>query len=368
MALATDPTLLILDEPTTGARRNGRGRGARPGRGAAHASSTRRPVHQPQPRRDREDVRPRRRAVRRRLVEEGPAREVFDDPRHPYTVGLLRCMPRRGSARTTAGSTRSRASCRRRAQICRAASSPTAARLAADRCRTEPPPPYDVGERHGAALPLPRARRRRCRGGAGRAASAAEAREDGPICAASERREDVQAGRPRDPRRWSASTSTCGPARRSGWWASPAAARPRSRECSLGLIDARRGATIELDGKRWPARGPARGREAQSKRCRSSSRIPTRRSTAATRCGRILRRVAAAARRLSRARQRDAAAGEADQIGAAGASATSTCGRRSCPAGSSSGSRSRGRSRATRGWWSATSRPRRSTCRCRRRS
>jgi peptide/nickel transport system ATP-binding protein len=30
------------------------------------------------------------------LVEQGPARAVFDDPRHPYTVGLLRCIPRRG--------------------------------------------------------------------------------------------------------------------------------------------------------------------------------------------------------------------------------------------------------------------------------
>jgi len=30
------------------------------------------------------------------LVEQGPAREVFDNPRHPYTVGLLRCIPRRG--------------------------------------------------------------------------------------------------------------------------------------------------------------------------------------------------------------------------------------------------------------------------------
>jgi peptide/nickel transport system ATP-binding protein len=30
------------------------------------------------------------------LVEEGPAREVFEQPRHPYTVGLLRCIPRRG--------------------------------------------------------------------------------------------------------------------------------------------------------------------------------------------------------------------------------------------------------------------------------
>ncbi len=30
------------------------------------------------------------------LVEQGPAREVFDNPRHPYTVGLLRCVPRGG--------------------------------------------------------------------------------------------------------------------------------------------------------------------------------------------------------------------------------------------------------------------------------
>ncbi len=30
------------------------------------------------------------------LVEEGPADQVFDRPNHPYTVGLLRCIPRRG--------------------------------------------------------------------------------------------------------------------------------------------------------------------------------------------------------------------------------------------------------------------------------
>jgi len=30
------------------------------------------------------------------LVEEGPAREVFEQPRHPYTVGLLRCIPQAG--------------------------------------------------------------------------------------------------------------------------------------------------------------------------------------------------------------------------------------------------------------------------------
>jgi peptide/nickel transport system ATP-binding protein len=31
-----------------------------------------------------------------RLVEEGNVDDIFDDPRHPYTVGLLRCLPRGG--------------------------------------------------------------------------------------------------------------------------------------------------------------------------------------------------------------------------------------------------------------------------------
>jgi peptide/nickel transport system ATP-binding protein len=35
------------------------------------------------------------------LLEQGPAREVFDNPRHPYTVGLLRCIPRRGQRKDT---------------------------------------------------------------------------------------------------------------------------------------------------------------------------------------------------------------------------------------------------------------------------
>jgi peptide/nickel transport system ATP-binding protein len=35
------------------------------------------------------------------LVEEGPAADVFTGPRHPYTVGLLRCIPRRGQRKDT---------------------------------------------------------------------------------------------------------------------------------------------------------------------------------------------------------------------------------------------------------------------------
>ncbi len=41
------------------------------------------------------------------LVEEGTAHEVFSDPRHPYTVGLLRSIPSRDTA-TSAGKTRRR--------------------------------------------------------------------------------------------------------------------------------------------------------------------------------------------------------------------------------------------------------------------
>jgi peptide/nickel transport system ATP-binding protein len=37
-----------------------------------------------------------------RLVEEGAAKQVFTDPRHPYTMGLLRCVPRFGMNKTDA--------------------------------------------------------------------------------------------------------------------------------------------------------------------------------------------------------------------------------------------------------------------------
>ena len=53
MALASDPSLLILDEPTTGARRDGRGRGARPRARPPRRVRHVRALHQPQPRRDR---------------------------------------------------------------------------------------------------------------------------------------------------------------------------------------------------------------------------------------------------------------------------------------------------------------------------
>ncbi len=96
MALAKDPTLLILDEPTTGLD-------------ATVEAEVLDLVAQLQAELetavlfishnlgviskmcDRVGV-----LYAGRLVEEGPVETVLKDPRHPYTVGLLRCIPRGG--------------------------------------------------------------------------------------------------------------------------------------------------------------------------------------------------------------------------------------------------------------------------------
>jgi peptide/nickel transport system ATP-binding protein len=96
MALASDPTLLILDEPTTGldatveaevldlvaALRQEFGTSVL---FISHNLAVIRKMC------ERVGV-----LYAGRLVEEGEAETVFTEPRHPYTVGLLRCIPRGG--------------------------------------------------------------------------------------------------------------------------------------------------------------------------------------------------------------------------------------------------------------------------------
>ena len=64
MALAKDPTLLILDEPTTGLDATVEAEVLELVSALRAGVPDQRPVHQPQPRRDRQDVRSRRRALR----------------------------------------------------------------------------------------------------------------------------------------------------------------------------------------------------------------------------------------------------------------------------------------------------------------
>jgi peptide/nickel transport system ATP-binding protein len=79
------------------------------------------------------------------LIEEGPAGEVFAEPRHPYTVGLVRCIPRRGQRKdhgrldTIPGFLPSPGE-----ELTGCIFAPRCP-IAEDRCRTAPPPAFDTG-------------------------------------------------------------------------------------------------------------------------------------------------------------------------------------------------------------------------------
>ncbi len=96
MALAKDPTLLILDEPTTGLDATVEAEvldlvsalRAEFGTTVLFISHNLEVITKMC---DRVGV-----LYAGRLVEEGPVQAVFDDPRHPYAVGLLRCLPHGG--------------------------------------------------------------------------------------------------------------------------------------------------------------------------------------------------------------------------------------------------------------------------------
>ena len=97
MALAKDPTLLILDEPTTGLDATVEAEvldlvsalRAEFGTTVLFISHNLEVITKMC---DRVGV-----LYAGRLVEEGPVQAVFDDPRHPYAVGLLRCLPHGGA-------------------------------------------------------------------------------------------------------------------------------------------------------------------------------------------------------------------------------------------------------------------------------
>ncbi len=79
------------------------------------------------------------------LVEEGPAREVFDDPRHPYTVGLLRCIPRRDALKAHSTLDTIPGSLPAPGQTEHGCIFATRCGLVQPRCRVQAPPLYEAG-------------------------------------------------------------------------------------------------------------------------------------------------------------------------------------------------------------------------------
>ncbi len=135
MALAAEPNLLILDEPTTALDATVEAMCERVG--VMYAGE---------------------------LVEQGPAREVFEQPRHPYTVGLLRCIPRRGQRKDHGRLDTIPGFLPAPGEVPAGCIFAQRCALADERCRTESPPPYPVSanrtsrcHHHEQAPSLPRA-------------------------------------------------------------------------------------------------------------------------------------------------------------------------------------------------------------------
>ncbi len=83
------------------------------------------------------------------LVEQGPALEVFHEPRHPYTVGLLRCIPRRGKLKAEGWLDTIPGFLPAPGAELTGCIFADRCGLVEDRCRTEHPPMYEVSPTRG---------------------------------------------------------------------------------------------------------------------------------------------------------------------------------------------------------------------------
>jgi peptide/nickel transport system ATP-binding protein len=84
-----------------------------------------------------------------KLVEEGATRDVFARPRHPYTVGLLRCLPTTGRSKDTGRLDTIPGSLPLAGTVTRGCAYADRCKLADERCLRDAPPPYRVASANG---------------------------------------------------------------------------------------------------------------------------------------------------------------------------------------------------------------------------
>jgi peptide/nickel transport system ATP-binding protein len=84
-----------------------------------------------------------------KLVEEGATADVFARPRHPYTVGLLRCLPTAGRSKTLERLDTIAGQLPAPGSVTQGCIYAERCRLADERCRRDAPPPHRVAAAHG---------------------------------------------------------------------------------------------------------------------------------------------------------------------------------------------------------------------------
>ena len=94
------------------------------------------------------------------LIEEGPTAEVFGDPRHPYTVALLRCLPRPGRRKDHGRLDSIPGSPPAPDEDVRGCLFAARCALAEEKCSSVAPPFFDFGRLGAAAATFTRERRR----------------------------------------------------------------------------------------------------------------------------------------------------------------------------------------------------------------
>ncbi|RQH09917.1 ABC transporter ATP-binding protein [Paraburkholderia dinghuensis] len=149
MALASNPALLILDEPTTGLDATVEAEvlalvaqlRAEFGMAVLFISHDLAVIRQMC---DRIGV-----LYAGRLIEEGATSDVFARARHPYTVGLLRCLPAHGRSKATGPLDTVPGELPAPGTIARGCVYAPRCRLADARCREDAPPPHRMVAPHG---------------------------------------------------------------------------------------------------------------------------------------------------------------------------------------------------------------------------